>query len=42
MSIVQMAEIIKFFIPKIVDMHNYPSTANVSKKESNWNTINIK
>jgi len=23
-----MAEIVKFFIPKIVDMHNYPSTAN--------------
>jgi CH-like domain in sperm protein len=37
-----MAEIVKFFIPKIVDMHNYPSTANVQKKEANWSTLNTK
>lgn len=37
-----MAEIVHFFIPKLVELHNYPSTGSLSQKEQNWNTLNNK
>ncbi len=39
---VLIAEIIKFFIPKIVELHNYASTNNMKNKRENWNTLNRK
>ncbi|TNV82558.1 hypothetical protein FGO68_gene14152 [Halteria grandinella] len=37
-----MAEIVHHFIPRLVDIHNYPGTGSVTQKEANWNTLNIK
>ena len=37
-----MAEIVHFFNPKIVSLHNYPSSNAVGKKIANWNTLNMK
>lgn len=37
-----MAEVIHFFNPKIVSIHNYPASNAVSKKITNWNTLNTK
>jgi hypothetical protein len=37
-----MAEVIHFFNPKIVSVHNYPPSNAVSKKIANWNTLNVK
>ena len=37
-----MAEVIHFFNPKIVSLHNYPPSNAVSKKITNWNTLNLK
>lgn len=39
---VLIAEIIKSFKPKIVEMHNYPSSNNIKAKRENWNTLNRK
>lgn len=39
---VLIAEIVKFFIPKIVELHNYASTNNMKNKRENWNTLNRK
>jgi hypothetical protein len=36
------AEVIKHFIPKLVDMHNYSQAHSVSQKTYNWNTLNVK
>lgn len=30
MCIVLMAEIVHYFIPKLVEMHNYPSTGSIA------------
>jgi predicted Rdx family selenoprotein len=40
--VVLMAEIIHHFIPRLVDVHNYPGTGSLTQKEANWNTLNIK
>lgn len=39
---VLVAEIIKYFIPKIVELHNYISTNNMKSKRENWGTLNRK
>lgn len=39
---VLVAEIVKFFIPKIVELHNYTTTNNLKTKKENWNTLNRK
>ena len=39
---VLMAEIVKNYIPKIVDLHNYSSAHSVNQKTYNWNTLNCK
>ena len=36
------AEILKHYFPKLVELHNYPSTFNTKQKLSNWNTLSIK
>jgi hypothetical protein len=41
-TLVLMAEMVHHFIPRIVDLHNYISTSNVSQKEYNWTTLNVK
>jgi hypothetical protein len=39
---VLLAEIIKNYLPHLVDLHNYPSCSNSKHKESNWNVLNNK
>jgi hypothetical protein len=39
---VLLAEIIKNYLPRLVDLHNYPSCSNTKHKESNWNVLNNK
>jgi hypothetical protein len=39
---VLLAEIIKHYIPRLVDLHNYPSVSNTKHKYINWNTLNEK
>jgi len=40
--LVLMAEIVKFHVPQIIEIHNYPSASSVSQKTTNWNTLNRK
>jgi hypothetical protein len=37
-----LAEIIKYYRPKIVELHNYPSASSTKQKLSNWNTLCLK
>ena len=37
---VLIAEIIKAFIPNIVDLHNYPAALATDKKATNWALLN--
>jgi len=39
---VLLAEILKNYFPRLVDLHNYPSCSNSKHKESNWNVLNNK
>ena len=39
---VLLAEIVKHFIPKLIDLHNYSAAHSVSQKTYNWNTLNVK
>jgi hypothetical protein len=39
---VLMAELIKNFIPKLVELHNYPPASSTQQKFQNWNTLNSK
>lgn len=39
---VLVAEIFKYFLPNLVDLHNYPPANAVSKKIANWETLNKK
>ncbi|XP_072485246.1 sperm flagellar protein 1-like isoform X2 [Notamacropus eugenii] len=41
-SPVMIAEIVKHFQPKLVEMHNYIPTSNTEQKLSNWSTLNRK
>lgn len=41
-SIVLVAEIVKHFVPHIVELHNYSAAHSVSQKTYNWNTLNQK
>ncbi len=36
---VLMAEVIKHFYPKLVQMHNYSAASSVTQKLYNWNTL---
>ena len=35
-----MAELVKNHIPKLVEIHNYPSASSTSQKNYNWATLN--
>lgn len=37
-----MAEVIHYFNPKIISVHNYPPSNALSKKIGNWNTLHNK
>lgn len=37
-----VAEIIKYYWPDIIDLHNYTPTTYLSSKIANWETLNIK
>lgn len=35
-----LAEIVKHYHPRLVDLHNYVPTCNTDQKLSNWSTLN--
>lgn len=37
-----VAEILKFYFPRYVEIHNYPSASSTKQKLSNWNTLKMK
>lgn len=37
-----MAELLHFFFPRLVELHNYPTTNAVAGKVANWETLNNK
>ena len=37
-----LAEIVKHYQPKLVDLHNYSQAHSLSQKTYNWNTLNVK
>lgn len=37
-----LAELVKFYQPKLIDVHNYPPSSNVKQKFTNWATFNKK
>ena len=39
---VLVAEIIKHYLPRLVDLHNYPSASSTMQKTTNWNTLKTK
>ena len=39
---VLLAEIVKHFLPKLIDLHNYSQAHSVAQKSYNWNTLNVK
>jgi hypothetical protein len=39
---VLLAEIIRHYFPKLIDMHNYSSANSVRQKMYNWATLNQK
>lgn len=39
---VLMAEVVKHFVPHLVEIHNYSAAHSVSQKTYNWNTLNQK
>ncbi|XP_043781070.1 uncharacterized protein LOC122708718 isoform X7 [Cervus elaphus] len=39
---VMLAEVVKLFRPRLVDLHNYVPTCNTGQKRSNWNVLNRK
>ena len=39
---VLLAEIIKHYHPRLVELHNYPSACSTKQKLSNWNTLCLK
>ena len=36
------AEVVKHFYPKLIDLHNYPSSSSVQQKILNWKILNNK
>lgn len=39
-NVVLVAELIKNFNSKLVELHNYPAAYSTNKKRYNWNTLN--
>lgn len=41
-QLAMVAEILKFYWPKLIDLHNYVPANSLSNKISNWETLNRK
>lgn len=41
-SVLARVQVIKYYCPKLVDMHNYHKASNSTQKLANWNTLNTK
>mmetsp|Transcript_11403 Transcript_11403/g.19242 ORF Transcript_11403/g.19242 Transcript_11403/m.19242 type:complete len:130 (+) Transcript_11403:17-406(+) len=39
---VLVAEVVKHFLPHLVELHNYSNAHSVQQKTYNWNTLNLK
>ena len=39
---VLVAEVVRHFVPRMVDMHNYIPAQSVAQKQSNWETVQAK
>lgn len=39
---VLVAEVVRHFVPRLVDMHNYVPAQSVAQKQSNWETVQAK
>eukprot|EP01147_Barroeca_monosierra_P005870 gene5870-9067_t len=39
---VMVAEVVNYFIPKIVELHNYSPASSTKQKQDNWHTLNSK
>jgi hypothetical protein len=39
---VMIAELIYYYNPKLVELHNYPPANSTTKKINNWNTLHVK
>jgi hypothetical protein len=35
-----MAETVRHYYPRLVDLHNYPAANSIAQKLYNWNTLN--
>jgi len=35
-----VAEVVKYYHPNVVDLHNYPAAQALHKKTTNWNILN--
>ena len=38
--VVLAAEVVKHFLPRLVDIHNYSAAHSVAQKKYNWTTLN--
>lgn len=37
-----MAEVIRYFLPDLIETHNYAATSSIKQKKTNWNVLNKK
>ena len=37
-----LAEVVKHYFPRLVELHNYPAANSTQQKMYNWNTLNTK
>lgn len=37
-----VAEIVKYYFPRLVELHNYTASCNAKQKQDNWETLNAK
>lgn len=42
MDLVLVAEVLKVYYPRYVELHNYVSASNLNTKKENWSTLNRK
>ena len=38
--LVMVAEVIHFFLPRLIELHNYTPANGSKQKESNWHMLN--
>lgn len=37
-----VAELIRYFLPDLIEMHNYPTSSSIKQKKTNWSILNKK